>query len=143
MTTATNSRVTNFIAMIPMLTGIGHLLAFLLPTDCLRSLENWPPFQRALRQSVGNPEAIDRPYDKPRQQPVANYAFNFGSFYNDFLRWTGQTFAGDSFDYLLLRCSAISTKGATHTCDSCCFRNCSNCRCAAADTLIECSPPTP
>jgi hypothetical protein len=84
MTTATNSRVTNLIALIPMLTGIGRLLAFLVPTDCLRSLENWPPFQRAFRQYVGNAEAIDPLYDEPRRQPGGNCT--------DFLRWNGQPF---------------------------------------------------
>ncbi len=55
--------MTNYSALIPMGTGIGRLLAFLLPTDCLRSLENWPPFHRAFRQYVGNPEAIGNLYD--------------------------------------------------------------------------------
>ena len=130
MITTTNSPVTNFSAMMPMLTyngGLlawslpthclhslenwpslqrafrqcvehvqamfaspGGLLAYLVPTDCLRSLENRPPFHRAFRQSVGNPEAICNHYDKVREQPDGNYAFDFGSFYTDLLRWTGQ-----------------------------------------------------
>ena len=64
-----------------MMTALARcLLAFLLPTDCLRSLENRPPFHRAFRQYVGNPEAICNPYNKVRQQPDGN----------DLLCWTGQ-----------------------------------------------------
>ena len=52
MLSTTNTRVTNYNAMIAMLTGIGRLLAWLLPTHCLHSLENRSPLQRAFRQCV-------------------------------------------------------------------------------------------
>ena len=58
MLSTTNSRVTNFIAMITMMTGIGGLQAWLLPTHCLHSLENRPPLQRAFRQCVGHVQAV-------------------------------------------------------------------------------------
>ena len=90
MTTRANIPDFNPAAMMSALPG--GLMAFLVPTDCLRSLENWPPFQRAFRQYVGNPEAIYSLYDNVQRQPDGNYAFDFQSFYTDFLRWTGQPF---------------------------------------------------
>jgi hypothetical protein len=77
MLSTIHSRVTHFIALILMLTGIGGLLAWLLPTHCLHSLGILPPFQRALRQYVGNPEAINRLYAKLRQQPAGNHPFDY------------------------------------------------------------------
>ncbi|WP_162915451.1 hypothetical protein [Paraflavitalea soli] len=65
ITTTANIPHFNPAAMISAL--LGGLLAFVVPTDCLRSLENWPPFHRAFRQYVGNPEAICSPYDHLRQ----------------------------------------------------------------------------
>jgi hypothetical protein len=58
MLSTTNSRVTNFIAMITMMTGIGGLQAWLLPTHCLHSLDKLAPFQRAFRQCVGHVQAM-------------------------------------------------------------------------------------
>ncbi len=55
----TDSPVTNHSATILMLTGIGGLLAWLLPTHCLHSLEKLLPLQRAFRQCVGHVEAKD------------------------------------------------------------------------------------
>ena len=58
MTTTTNSTMTNYSALIPMGTGIGGLLAWLLPTHCLHPLGILPPFQRAFRQCVGLVQAM-------------------------------------------------------------------------------------
>ena len=50
--------MTNYSALIPMGTGIGGLLAWLLPTHCLHPLGILPPFQRAFRQCVGLVQAM-------------------------------------------------------------------------------------
>jgi hypothetical protein len=59
MLSTTNLLVTNYSSMIAMLTGIGGLLAWSLPTHCLHSLENWPPLQRAFRQCVEHVQAME------------------------------------------------------------------------------------
>ena len=50
--------MTNYSALIPMGTGIGGLLAWLLPTHCLHSLGIRPPFQRAFRPCVEHVQAM-------------------------------------------------------------------------------------
>jgi hypothetical protein len=58
MLSTTNIPVTNYSAMIPMLTGNGGQLAWLLPTHCLHSLEKGLPLQRAFRQCVEHVQAM-------------------------------------------------------------------------------------
>ncbi|WP_315824031.1 hypothetical protein [Paraflavitalea speifideaquila] len=92
MTTTTNSAVTDYTAMMPMLTGNGGLLAWLLPAHCLHSLEQLLPLQRAFRQCVGHVQAMDTLYRERPDHYGYSGKLDFSSFYKDFLSWTGQPF---------------------------------------------------
>lgn len=78
--------------MIPMLTGNGGLLAWLLPTHCLHSLEKLLPLQRAFRQCVEHVQAMDTLYQERPDHYGYSGNLDFSSFYKDILSWTGQPF---------------------------------------------------
>lgn len=44
--------------MAPVFSGIGELLALVLPAYCLHSLVKWPALHRAFRQYAGNVQAV-------------------------------------------------------------------------------------
>jgi hypothetical protein len=92
MLSTTNIPVTNYSAMMPMLTGNGGQLAWLLPTHCLHSLEKLLPLQRAFRQCVEHVQAMDILYQERPDHYGYSGKLDFSSFYKDLLSWTGQPF---------------------------------------------------
>jgi hypothetical protein len=92
MLSTTNSPVTNYSAMIPMLTSNGGQLAWILPTHGLHSLEKLLPFQRAFRQCVEHVQAMDTLYQEHPDHYGYSGKLDFSSFYKDLLSWTGQPF---------------------------------------------------
>ncbi len=95
--------------MMPMLAGIGGLLAWLLPTHCLHSLVNLLPLQRAFRPCAGDVQAMDTLY---RERPD-HYGFSgkpgFRSFYKDFLSWTSQAFLSPSKQIEMATSTGVSS----------------------------------
>lgn len=73
----------------------GRLIAFFMPAYCLRSLEKWPLFHRALRQSVGKPEAICCLNNGVQCQPDGTRTVDLPSLYSDFRCRSGQPLLND------------------------------------------------
>ncbi|WP_162915512.1 hypothetical protein [Paraflavitalea soli] len=92
MLSTTNIPVTNFSAIMPLLTDNGGLVAWLLPTHGLHSLEKLLPLQRAFRQCVEHVQAMDTLYEERPDHYGYSGKLDFSTFYKDLLSWTGQPF---------------------------------------------------
>ncbi|AXY74148.1 hypothetical protein D3H65_09255 [Paraflavitalea soli] len=77
---------------MPLLTDNGGLVAWLLPTHGLHSLEKLLPLQRAFRQCVEHVQAMDTLYEERPDHYGYSGKLDFSTFYKDLLSWTGQPF---------------------------------------------------